>query len=456
MPKKMTENLYKNYIDFRYIAFFILLLFGLAIHRHVVSAVFVSLIFFSLINPKRAIQALSINFLILLLSHGIYSTPINLGLLRWLVLFSSAIRILPFYTFHAFKYILPLGLFFVVVLSLSFLSSPLIVVSVMKLTVFCVGSSTVLAAYSGFNYAELEQLKKWFFSLTVVVILFSLPTFVLPSIGYMVNGRGFQGIINHPQAFALFLAPITTYLCTVIIFSNEKKGFGVLALAALFLCLLFLAKARTAAVAVFLGLFFAVFLTSAFSGIASFNWAPAKGVVRCLLAAVLVGGVFMASPQFTSAVEGFVFKTSGTSDVEEAFSRSRGAGLVYFWERFKEKPFTGNGFGIDVAYAHGKEVATFMGIPIAAPTEKGFLPAAFLEEVGLVGLFGFVPFIFSLLIGVVRTHRIALIAMFLTCLFVNVGEAVFFSTGYIGGYLWLLIGLCTAGGWQLDNEIRTA
>jgi len=141
-------------------------------------------------------------------------------------------------------------------------------------------------------------------------------------------------------------------------------------------------------------------------------------------------------------------KSSNAETVEDAFFKSRGGGIVFHWNRFLSKPLTGNGFGIDVVHGDEKKTTTFLGIPVSSSTEKGFLPVAFLEEVGIVGLITFLPFLFYILMGALRQRDLGLLSLFFGCLLVNIGEAVFFSPGQVGGYLWLLIGLSTAKGWQ--------
>ena len=81
------------------------------------------------------------------------------------------------------------------------------------------------------------------------------------------------------------------------------------------------------------------------------------------------------------------------------------------------------------------------------------MPVAFLEEVGIFGLLFFSPFLIVLVKSALSVNDVGLIAMFFACLFVNIGEAVFFSPGQLGGYLWLLIGLSIAHGWIPSDEI---
>ncbi len=84
-----------------------------------------------------------------------------------------------------------------------------------------------------------------------------------------------------------------------------------------------------------------------------------------------------------------------------------------------------------------------MGIPISAPVEKGFLPAAILEEVGIVGTIFFIYLIFILTKLVVRSKNIHICCLYFSCLFINIGEAVFFSIGGIGIFFMLLIAMTT-------------
>ena len=92
-----------------------------------------------------------------------------------------------------------------------------------------------------------------------------------------------------------------------------------------------------------------------------------------------------------------------------------------------------------------------MGIPVSAPVEKGFLPTAILEEIGMLGTVLFLIFIAFLTNAVVEGSDIRWAGMYFGCLFVNVGEAVFFSVGGIGLLYWLLIGL-SASAYKLDGN----
>jgi hypothetical protein len=93
-----------------------------------------------------------------------------------------------------------------------------------------------------------------------------------------------------------------------------------------------------------------------------------------------------------------------------------------------------------------------MGLPISAPVEKGFLPTAILEEVGIPGALGFLGLFLTLLYRVYRTGDQPWAAVLLTSIFVNLGEALFFSLGGLGLYFWIWIGLAIRGTAPLRKE----
>ena len=124
---------------------------------------------------------------------------------------------------------------------------------------------------------------------------------------------------------------------------------------------------------------------------------------------------------------------------------SRGAGLADQWQNFRAHPFIGTGFGVNPGGGFVGSPVTVLGIPISAPVEKGFLPTAVLEEVGIPGALAFLVLVGALVRQAYRTGDLVWLAVLLTCLFVNLGEAVFFSMGGLGLLFWLWMGLAIRG-----------
>jgi O-antigen ligase len=131
--------------------------------------------------------------------------------------------------------------------------------------------------------------------------------------------------------------------------------------------------------------------------------------------------------------------------IEDAFYHSRGANIKTQWENFLASPLLGHGFGVYPGGIPEKKIVYFMGIPISASTEKGFLPTAALEETGIVGALLLMALLISLGRQVYRQYDPRWLAMYFACLFVNFGESVFLSSGGLGLFFWILIGLCTRG-----------
>jgi hypothetical protein len=111
------------------------------------------------------------------------------------------------------------------------------------------------------------------------------------------------------------------------------------------------------------------------------------------------------------------------------------------WNNFLDRPLSGVGFGLPSSSHNAAELGEeAFGIPTSLPIEKSFLPTAILEETGLLASLIFLVFLSTLAKPVLRFGNFSTIALFLTVLFVNFGEMVFFSTGG-GVYVWLWMGL---------------
>ncbi len=418
-----------------------------ALHGNVILCAYAALCMYALIGPKQAIKALSLNYIMIFLSPAFHPLPVETALLRWVVLFVAGLRVIPAISWRSLRMIAPLLIFSAMVAVLSWWKSPSFEISFWKITAFAFSTATVLVAFNALDRFDLDELKTWFLAMTAVVVLLSLPTLAIPKIGFLLNGEGFQGIFLHPQAMGVFLAPVAAYMGACLLLRSCPQTPITWGIWVTVMVLMVLTRARTALLAFFLSLGVTMVASLFSSRKTSLRPAP----VRALVAAAIVSAVFatavLASPSLSKSVKGFLLKGEKGS-IKAAFYHSRGTGISSYWHRFLQAPFTGHGFGIDATQQSQTNVSSFLGIPVTSSTEFGFLPAAFMEQVGVLGAVFLAPFVLSLLKGARRQVDIGLVAMFFACLFVNVGEAVFFSTGHLGGYLWLLIGLSTASGWD--------
>jgi len=433
-------------------ALFIVFLLILAAHSLVVLGAYILLCLWTLLGPRQAIQALSLNYIIIFLNPAIFHLPGAMGILRWLILLLAGLRVLPAASASAWRYIFPLVLFLVVVTALASITSQLFLVSFLKVTIFSYTAATVLAAFDSIGEQDRENLKAWFLSLTAAVVVLSLPTLVLSAAFW---GGGFRGIFTHCQLFGTFLAPTASYVFARLLLHKGPHNRWQWVFVVVCLVMIVLSRARTGMLSLLLGLGATMAFGSCSSRREVMQLVPARTLLKVGAYTVLIIILVVTSSVFSKRVEGFWLKGEENKDVAQAFYNSRGAGIAWQWKHFLEQPLTGHGFGVAVGRSDPKNTATFMGIPIASPTEKGFLPVAVLEEIGLVGLAVFIPFLVLLILGALGQRDIGLIAMCLSCLLINMGEAVFFSPGYLGGYLWLLIGLSTAADREPQAKYET-
>jgi hypothetical protein len=425
-----------------------------ALHPSVITWAYAPLCLYAMIGPKQAIKALSLSYIMILLNPAFHELPVVTSMLRWVILLVAGLRVLPAISLRSLRLIVPLLIFSTMTTVLSWWQSPSFEVSFWKIAGFTFCVATVLVAFNALDRFDLDELRTWFLTMTAVVVLLSLPTLAIPKVGFFLNGRGFQGIFLHPQTMGTFLAPTAAYLGACLLLRSCPQTPITWGLWGTVMVLMLLTRSRTALVAFFLSL--GVTLVAAFfsSRKAFLRPAPSRALVTVVLVAALLAAGVLASPTVSRAVVGFLLKGE-KGDIKQAFYHSRGGGISFFWNRFLEAPITGHGFGIDAAHESLKDTDTFFGIPVRSSTELGFLPAAFLEQVGVLGLVLFSPFLVSLVKTSRRQVDIGLVATFFACLFVNIGEAVFFSPGQIGGYLWLLMGLSTASGWEIQTANRS-
>src|SRR5208283_377866 len=373
---------------------------ALAVHRYVITGAYVILCLYAMLGPKQAIKALSLNYIILFLNPTIQVLPAETSALRWVILFLAGLRVFLAIPSNSSRFLMPLLLFFAMVTALSLLNSPNFAISFLKIIVFTYCSATVLIAFNALKGPDLAELRRWFLTISGAVIFLSLPTLAIPKMGFLLNGKGFQGIFNHPQLLGVFLAPTAAYLGARLLLRSCHESPYVWGFWGLAMVLMVLTQARTALLAFFLSLAAAMAAGLFSSRRDLLQLAPYRALIALMIAAtVLTAGIF-SSPAISKTIAGFWLKRDQKT-VEESFYRSRGAGISFFWNRFLQNPLIGQGFGIIKGHGIDKNQVTFLGIPVSASTEFGFLPAAFMEQVGLLGLACFIPFFLFLLRGAV-------------------------------------------------------
>jgi hypothetical protein len=118
--------------------------------------------------------------------------------------------------------------------------------------------------------------------------------------------------------------------------------------------------------------------------------------------------------------------------VSEAYKDSRGNLIEAMWDNIKVTPMVGIGFGV-ASIPSAMEVTRdpILGLPTGASIEKGVMPIAVLEELGIPGFVLFCGWI-GMLIRRAGQHGVKELALVATLLLFNFGESTLFSPSGFG------------------------
>jgi len=406
----------------------------------------------SLFGTKRAIQSMTLAVTIKFLNPAIYHFEPSFALFAWGVLAVAGCRIIVDNLGRngARNPITPwLVLYTVTILVQSLLVSHQPTVSVFKLVSFAFMAFTVMTGFKLCARGSLDW-TPWFVGLWTAVALLSMLTLLAPAVGYRVNGTGFQGILNHPQAFGVFMAPMVAWLTAQLWFSKGSNVYWIYVAVPAAWALLLLSASRTALLAVVAA--FAILVVVALVTRSKWRGSIGQALFRPATAVAAFVALFLMTfhtDLLSDTAYRFLRKSNNTATLEESFESSRGRGIAGQWRTFQTHPMFGIGFGVSLDPSFKPILEPLTGLPISAPVEKGFLPTAVLEETGVLGAMIFVPLLLGLsILAVAKADDIALSSLFLTSIFVNAGEMIFFSAGGFGLYTWLMIGWATSSYWK--------
>jgi O-antigen ligase len=308
------------------------------------------------------------------------------------------------------------------------------IVSLTKIILFTYATCAILV---GFQISAQRHLNwtPWFLGMWLSVVTLSIPTLMVSDIGYARDGQGFQGILSHPQTFAVFLAPMVCWMLGQYLFVRERLSFPWLTLLAVVTGLMFMTLARTAVVTVIVSLVLVFAFSARYRRLIT-------GILRGSQGYALIFIILAALPWVApdKLISDFVMKGSDAPGIGEAYELSRGFLVARAWENFVSHPFVGIGFGVSFEEYFSPVYDKLTGLPIRSATEKSLLPVVLLEELGIVGLILFIPILYKIIRIGVSSKGLAVPLLILGCLMVNIGESVLFSIAALGLYLWLLIG----------------
>jgi hypothetical protein len=335
----------------------------------------------------------------------------------------------------------------------SLLFSPIVGVSILKALSWTMAMATSFAAWSGLPGRQKEEVAQQLFYGLGILLAASLPLMATP-LGYLRNGTGFQGILNHPQAFGPTMALLGSWSISRL-FGESRPPWWLVGLTAACVAMVLMSEARTAGVALVFGVGLAVITAPTLTG-QSFRdilRGLGSGRVWLVLGAALLCALAMA-PSLQREIDHFINKSNraDVSGLVTAYNQSRGAKIDAMLANIADHPFTGIGFGIASEPAMMiVQRDPVLGLPIGATVEKGVAPLAVCEELGLFGAIAVGLWLLRLLRGVSRGGLVSC-AVCLTALLLNMGEATLFSAGGFGLLPMILYGWAYSSGMSAERR----
>ena len=265
-----------------------------------------------------------------------------------------------------------------------------------------------------------------------VLLIFSIPTIFIPSVGFNRNLTGFQGITNQPNFYGPFNALFGGTLLILnyfLKFVNLKRIINIFLISINFYVVI-LSESRTALLLLLLCSILIIF---------SLTKLKSNNRIYLFIGLMAVSIFITSSNSISSSAINFLAKdrTNSTSSLTvEKLTNSRAALIAVSILNFMENPMLGIGFAAPNSYYEFD--IKYLGnsnIPISAAIEKGNLYTQTLEETGLFGFIFFLIFITGFIIKTYKTNP-SLIVFILAPLILNFGEASFFSTNGQGIFLW--------------------
>jgi hypothetical protein len=402
---------------------------------------------FALGGRVQAIQALALSWLFSMLSQGLAPVPNDGSTGRYAVQAAAALSVFFLHrrrshadagTRRMVTGTRMLGLF-VIIHSMIF--STYTDVSVLKAISWLVSMLTLLTAWASLATEVREAVVAQIFRMMIAIMVASLPL-IGNEIGYLTNGTGFQGVLDHPQAFGAVMGMAGAWVGGHLI-SSPRPSWAKIFLFGLSIALTFLSEARTGLLSLVLGLGMATLTAPLLSG------RPLRSVVAGLrskrlqaLAFVAVIAAVASWTTLTVKLEAFMAKRTDAMTLASAYQESRGELMETMISNIQRAPWAGIGFGI-ASIPDSMVIVRdpVFKLPVSAIIEKGVLPMALWEELGIFGFLG-ASFWFFLLVRRSAIGGLAPLSLCLTALLQNMGDAMFFSSGGMGLLQLIVVAWC--------------
>ena len=406
----------------------------LRLNSYTADLSYLALAAYAFLGKQQVIQALVLSWFFTLINSNAPTAEYS-SLFRYVVIFSAFTSIYLKTNFVKQDFLsLYTIIFGIFVIFHSIYISYFPSISILKITSWLIVMILLLKTWSELNTREHRDLQRWIIRFLLLIAFISLPTHFVREIGYIKNSFGFQGVLNHPQAFGATIA----ILCSILVgelLLQKKPSWSIMIAILLSFFMIFLSQTRTAG----LGLIFAIGFSLVFFFILNFfkkqTYATTLRSYRFFLILFFSSLLLLIFySEIVSAISNFISK-GGRVDLEgifEAYKKARAILFLPMIENISENFITGIGFGVasdPISMAVKRD--PIFELPIQASVEKGILILMVLEELGIFGFILFIIWVLLLFYRAVNNGIKALIVVS-SIFIINLGEATLFSPGGLG------------------------
>lgn len=396
------------------------------------NAAYVLVAIYALLGPRQAIFSLYLCWLLNMVNHGIAPPAGFAAIARHAIIFAafaSAVIHLPRLHRGQLRGLLPATIalcVFLVMHSLVFSFQP--DVSMLKAVSFSMTVLALLICWAEIGDKERTIAGYFLFGSLGVIAFASIPFVALPA-GYFRDGKGFQGVLVHPQNFGPTMAVLASVLVAKYL-TDKKLALWTTGILGLSITWILLSRARIGGLAFVAG----VVLGSASDMVRGWlsTSAASLRIRRVRLFYVIAASVIAAvaaGPWLAGRITEYVQKGAETESLTETAMASRGMIIDTMLRNIESYPAAGIGFGVgsDLDY-YAIVRDPFLGLPVMATVEKGVMPIAVVEETGFLGALVTYPWLLFLAVRAAKGGLVSSI-VFWTVLATNIAEANFFSPG---------------------------
>ena len=317
-------------------------------------------------------------------------------------------------------------------------------IAILKVLLFWLSLSGVWSAVNSLR-ASKADIAPWMMKIIATTCAMNLLSLALGVASNFRDERFTQGLFNlgfyHSQTVGPACAVMLVYLASVWLFTPYRNRWICGPMAVVLLYSMYLSGSRTGLLTLTAGLGCLLMLTLMWRrdglSVVRINmrrtvlvgWV-AVGIVMVMLGDIAAGG------RISRAALSFVAKgrkNVETITLEDTLSSRQGL-IDRAMRNFRESPLIGNGFQM-----YADREATRNTTIMTSQVEKGFLPAAILEETGVFGTFFFVLFLATCIAHYIRDRNIPGLSAFAALLAMNLGECSFFSFAGHGGLIWCFV-----------------